>query len=151
VLTLTSRAVTATTALSFAAVVCFALLGSVVLRWVYGPQFAAGYWTLIILAFEGALASSATVLQQPYIVLNRPGTVAAFQAVSLGAGAALIYLLARRFGAEGAAYGLLLATSLRFTLTYCGFGWLLRLRAPRLLPTRAELTTLLNRPRMRAA
>jgi len=151
VLTLTSRAVTATTVLTFAAVVSFTVLGSFVLRWVYGAQFAAGYWILVILAFEGALASSASVLQQPYLALHRPGTVAAFQALSLTFGAACIYVLARRFAAEGAAYGLLLATSLRFTLTYCGFGWLLRLRAPRLLPTRGELTALLDRPRMRPA
>ncbi len=151
VLSLTSLAFTATTVLTFAAVACFVLLGGACLRWVYGEQFAEGYWTLVILAVEGALASSATVLQQPYLVLHRPGTVAVFQALGLSVGAVCIYLLARRFGAEGAACGLLLATSVRFTLTYCGFGWLLGLHAPRLLPTRAELAALLHHPRMRVA
>ncbi|MGO9803438.1 MAG: lipopolysaccharide biosynthesis protein [Steroidobacteraceae bacterium] len=151
VLSMTSRALTATSALTMAAVVGFVLLGGLGLRWLYGEQFAAGYGTLVILSIEGALSSSAAVLQQPYVALHRPGTVALFQTFSLSLGAALIYLLARRFGAEGAACGLLLATSARFTLTYSGFAWLLGLRAPRLLPTRTELLALLNRPRVHIA
>jgi O-antigen/teichoic acid export membrane protein len=151
VLSITSRALTATTVLTFAAVAGFFLLGGLGLRWVYGEQFAGGYWTLAILSIEGALSSSAAVLQQPYVALHRPGTVALFHTVSLGVGAVLIYVLGRRFGAEGAACGLLLATSARFTLTYCGFAWLLELRAPRLLPSRAELVALFDRQRMRVA
>jgi O-antigen/teichoic acid export membrane protein len=145
VLAVTARAFSATTLLSGATVVVFSLFGSLALRWLYGEQFAAGYWLLVILSLEGALASSAMVLQQAYIVLHRPGTVALFQTLSLGLGAIAIYLLSRRFGAEGAACGLLLATAVRLGLTYGGFGWFLNLRAPRLLPTRAQLAALLDR------
>jgi O-antigen/teichoic acid export membrane protein len=151
VLSLTSLAFTATTLLTFAAVACFVLLGGLGLRWLYGEQFVAGYWTLVVLAMEGALASGATVLQQLYVVLHRPGTVAVFHALSLSLGAVFIYLLAERFGSEGAACGLLLATGARFALTYCGFQWLLGLRAPRLLPNRAELAALLSHPRVHVA
>jgi O-antigen/teichoic acid export membrane protein len=151
VLSVTSRALTGTALLTVAAVVCFVLLGRLGLRWLYGEQFAAGYWILVILSIEGALASGAMVLQQPYLVLNRPGTVAVFHTLSLAVGAVLIYLTAQRFGAEGAACGLLLATCVRFALTYSGFRWLLGLRAPRLLASRGELAALVNRSRVGVA
>ena len=151
VLALTSRAFTATTVLTVAAVLGFVLLGRVGLRLLYGEQFASGYSILVILCFEGALASSAAVLQQPYLVLNRPGTVASFHMASLTLAGVLVYLGASRFGAEGAAGGLLAATSLRFVLTYSGFGRMLGVRAPPLLPTRTELLTLLSRLRARVA
>jgi O-antigen/teichoic acid export membrane protein len=147
VLALTSRALTATLALTLAAVAGFVVFGGLGLRWLYGAPFAAGYPVLVILAAEAALAGAATVLQQPYIALHRPGTVALFHALSLAVAAVLVYALARAFGAEGAACGLLLATALRCILTYHGFHWLLRIGAPRLLPTRAELAGLLNRLR----
>jgi enterobacterial common antigen flippase len=151
VLAATSRAFNATSVLTLAAVLCFALFGTAVLRLVYGEQFALGYWVLIILSVEGALAGGAAVLQQPYMVLNRPAAIALFQGLSLGAAALLIYALGSRLGLEGAAAGLLVGTGLRFILTYCGFGWLLRVRPPRLLPTRAELASLLSRARASAA
>ena len=151
VLVLTSRAFTWTTLLTVAAVLGFVLLGRVGLRLLYGEQFVTGYWLLIVLSVEGALASSTAVLQQPYMALNRPGTVALFHVVSLAVAAVLVYLGASRFGAEGAAGGLLAATSLRFTLTYSAFSCLLGVRAPQLLPTRTELLTVLSWLRARVA
>jgi O-antigen/teichoic acid export membrane protein len=147
VLALTSRALTATTILSVGAVAAFIVFGGLGLRLLYGEQFAAGYSILIILSVEAALAGSAVVLQQPYMVLDRPGTVAVFHTVSLSFAGILIYLGAVRFGAVGAAGGLLTATTVRFTLTYSGFRWLLGLRAPRLLPTRADWASLLGQAR----
>jgi O-antigen/teichoic acid export membrane protein len=151
VLAATTRAFSAVSVLTFMAALCFVLFGSVALRLVYGEQFISGYWVLVILSVEAAFAGGAMVLQQPYVVLNRPGTVAVFQALSLAVAALLVFALASRFGIEGAATGLLAGTCLRFVLTYCGFGWLLGLRPPRLMPTRAELARLLSRARASAA
>jgi O-antigen/teichoic acid export membrane protein len=147
VLAATSRAFTAMSLLTLGTVLCFALFGGPALRLVYGQQFASGYWVLVILAVEGALAGGAAVLQQPYLVLNRPGTVAVFQGVGLGVAALLVYALGSRLGLEGAAAGLLTGSCVRFVLTYGGFGWLLRVRAPRLMPTRADLAAILSRSR----
>lgn len=144
---LTSRALTPTAALSCGAIVVFLLAGGVGLRWVYGAQFGSGYQILVVLAVEAAVAGAATVLQVPYVVLNRPGAVAAFQAINLVLAAVLVYCLGVRFGAPGAACALLMATGVRCALTYGGYGWLLRTRAPRLLPTRTELLGLLSRAR----
>ncbi|HKD53180.1 MAG TPA: oligosaccharide flippase family protein [Steroidobacteraceae bacterium] len=151
VLAATSRAFSAMSVLTLAAVMCFVLFGSIALRVVYGEQFASGYWVLVILSVEAALAGGAAVLQQPYLVLNRPGTIAVFQGLSLGLAVLLVYALGARFGLEGAAAGLLAGTCLRFVLTYCGFAWLLRVRPPRLMPTRAELASLLSRARASTA
>jgi O-antigen/teichoic acid export membrane protein len=151
VMTLTSRALIATAWLSAAGVLGFVLFGSIGLRLVYGEQFVAGYAVLIVLTIEGALASSALVLQQPYMVLNRPGVVASFHAVALALAALLVYVLGRRFGPEGAACGMLIGTSVRFLLTYLGFTRLLRVRAPRLWPTRAQVFALLDRVRTSVA
>jgi O-antigen/teichoic acid export membrane protein len=147
VLAATSHAFTAMSLLTLGAVLSFTLFGGVALRLVYGHQFASGYWVLVILAVEGALTGGASVLQQPYLVLNRPGTVAVFQGVGLAAAAGLIYLLGSRLGLEGAAAGLLTGTFVRFVLTYFGFGWLLGVRAPRLMPTRADLVAIFTRSR----
>lgn len=147
VVALTSRAFTATTVLTIAAVAGFVALGGIVLRTLYGAQFAAGYPVLVTLTLEAALAGGASILQQPYIVLHRPGTVAVFHGVSLTLAAALVYLLGRRFGAQGAACGLLAATSVRCLLTYRGFAWLLGIAAPRVWPTRTEFAGILDRTR----
>jgi O-antigen/teichoic acid export membrane protein len=149
VLASTSRALSVSMALSFGAVLGFAVLGSLVLRVLYGPDFAGGYWTLLILAAEAALASGAVILQQPYIVMNRAGTVAVFQLASLAVAAASIYVLAHRFGAEGAAAGLLAATLVRFTLTYGAYRRLFGVTAPKLMPDWSECSTLLTKLRAR--
>jgi O-antigen/teichoic acid export membrane protein len=138
VLELTQRSLGAVTVLSAAAVGCFALLGWPLLRVLYGPDFTAGYVTLLLLAAEAAFASAASVLQQPYMVTNRVGTVVVFQAISLCVAAALIYAFAQRFGVEGAAAGLLVASSLRAVLTYAGYRHRFGVSAPRLLPQRQE-------------
>jgi hypothetical protein len=85
------------------------------------------------------------------LLQNRLGAVALFHLAGLTLAAVLVYLGALRFGAEGAAGGLLAATSLRFILTYSGFGCLLGMRTPPLLPARTELLTLLSLVRARVA
>jgi O-antigen/teichoic acid export membrane protein len=147
VLAATSHSFTAMSLLTLAAVLCFALFGGVALRLVYGHQFASGYWVLVILAVEAALTGGALVLQQPYLVLDRPGAVAAFQGVGLSAAAMLVYALGSRLGLEGAAAGLLIGTCVRFVLTHCGFSWLLGVQAPRLMPTRADVAAIFSRTR----
>jgi O-antigen/teichoic acid export membrane protein len=134
----TSRAVVATALLNLVAVLGCLLCGRLALELLYGAKFAAGYLTLFILSVEAALAGLASVLQQPYLMLSRPGVVALGHLVTLAAGGSLIYVLGSRLGMEGAACGLLCGTFLRTLLTYCGYRWLLRVPTPRLLPIRRD-------------
>jgi O-antigen/teichoic acid export membrane protein len=148
-LDVTSRALATTALLNAAGVACFVLFGKWGLELLYGQQFEAGYLTLVILSAEGALASAASILQQPYLMVGRPGTLAAFHVASLSVGGILMYLLTGRFGTEGAACGLLAATSLRVAFTYTGFSWSLRIKPPRMIPNRQDWEGLLLRVRLR--
>jgi len=134
----TSRAVVATALLNLVAVLGCLFCGRLILELLYGLKFAAGYLTLLILSVEAALTGLASVLQQPYLMLSRPGIVALGHLVTLAAGGCLIYVLGSRFGMEGAACGLLCGTGLRTLLAYGGYRWPLRVPAPRLVPTRRD-------------
>ncbi len=139
--TTTARALSATLLLSLGALGAFIFCGSFALRWLYGMEFARGYWTLVILGVEAVTASGASILQQPYLVTGRAGFVAAFQVASLGVGAAAILLLVR-LGTEGAALGLLAATAGRLALVYGGYSFVLRMKAPRLVPAWSDCVML---------
>ena len=139
----TSRALVVTSLLNAAAVVGFLLFGRLILQILYGTRFAGGYLTLLILSAEAALTGMACVLQQPYLILSRPGVVALGNLVSLAFGGSLIYVLGARFGMEGAASGLLCGSVLRTLLTHFGYRWLLGVSAPRFVPNRRDWEGLL--------
>ena len=148
-LDITSRSLAVTALLNVAGVAGFFLFGKLALEWLYGQRFESGYLTLAILSVEAAFASAAMILQQPYLMMKRPGILAVYHVASLGAGGILIYVLAQRFGTEGAACGLLVATSLRVVLTYAGFSWSLGVKPPRMIPNRHDWDGLLVRARLR--
>ena len=148
-LDITSRSLAVTALLNAVGVAGFVLFGKLALELLYGQRFESGYLTLAILSLEAALASGAVILQQPYLMMKRPGIVALFHVASLSVGGILIYLLAQRFGLEGAACGLLVATALRVALTYAGFSWSLHVKAPRMIPNRQDWDGLLVRARLR--
>ncbi len=134
----TSKALVATAVLNAGALLGYVLFGRLVLGVVYGAQFTAGYLTLVILSAEAALSGLVQILQQPYLMLGRPGIVAIVHVVSLAAGGVLMYLLGSHFGMEGAACGLLAATALRVTLTHLGYRRVLHVAAPRMVPARRD-------------
>lgn len=147
VLAVTARALSAVVVLTLAVVVGFTLLGAVMLRVLYGAAFAGGYATLLILSAEAALVAAASILQQPYLVLDRPGTVALIQSAGLVVAVPLVYALGTHFGIAGAAAGLLSGTTVRLLLTYGGYRRLLGVAPPPLVPTRSECALLLGRLR----
>lgn len=149
ILNITSRSLAITALLNACGVVGFVLCGKFALELLYGQRFGSGYLTLAILSVEAALASAAVILQQPYLMMKRPGSVAVYHVASLTVGGILIYLLPHRFGIEGAACGLLVATSLRVALTYAGFTWSLGVSPPRMIPNRDDWEGLLVRARLR--
>lgn len=146
-LELASRAVGVASVPTLLAVGAFAAFGVPLLVLLYGPEFAAGYPVLVILAVEAALASAASILQQPYMTADRAGTVALYQVASVLVAAALVYVLAREFAAVGAAAGLLASSALRLWLVHRGFRTLLGVAAPRLSPDWHECRLLAARVR----
>ena len=143
----TERALSAATILAIGAVLAFAAFGTLILGLLYGDAFRSGYSAFVILSVEAALASAASILQQPYVVMNRAGTVAVIQLVSLCIAAPAIYVLAPRFGAAGAAAGLGVATAARLLLTHRAYRLLLGVTAPRLVPAWSDCASLVGRLR----
>ena len=125
----------------------FMLAGNFLLRWLYGVEFTVGNWALCGLVAEAVLSSLAYVLAQPYLALNRPGVITIIQGSSLPILALAMWLLVPRWGINGAALGLLVATGYRAAATYLAFGLLLRVRAPRLWPDLRQSRELVRRLR----
>jgi O-antigen/teichoic acid export membrane protein len=144
VLAVTGRALSAVVLLTLGVVIGFALLGGVALRVLYGAAFAHGYVTLLILSVEAALFATASILQQPYLVLDRPGTVAVIQSAGLAVAVPLVYVLGTQFGIAGAAAGLCSGTIVRLVLTHRGYRRLLGVAPPPLVPTRSDCARLIG-------
>jgi O-antigen/teichoic acid export membrane protein len=130
----TGRALSVATPVAVLGTVALALGGDLALRILYGAEFASGYLSLCVLAAEAAIAGIAYLLLQPYLALNRPGVITIVQIVSVVVLGAAIWALAPRFGLEGAALAVLLATLVRTFATYFAYRKTLAVMPPRLWP-----------------
>jgi O-antigen/teichoic acid export membrane protein len=114
-------------------------VGSFLLRVVYGAEYAAsGTIVFRILLCEVVLGGATDVLAQAFMALGRPGVVSIIQGTGIGFGLALMPALIPRFGIVGAALALVVATSIRFVLTFLCFQPLLRSAPPKLVMTRDD-------------
>ena len=147
VIALTGRVLSIATPLLLVPAVGFVLCGRLALRILYGVDFTVGYWALGCLIVEAVVSSVTQVITQPYLALNRPGVVTIIQATSLPVLALAMWLLAPRWGIDGAAVGLLLTTLYRATATYLSYRLLLGVAAPRLWPESRQVWEWLRRLR----
>ncbi|MBS0379248.1 MAG: oligosaccharide flippase family protein [Proteobacteria bacterium] len=148
VLAMTGRTLAAVLILTAAAVLGFALFGGLALRVLYGHDFDLAHWALLLLSVEAAFSGTAYVLQQPYMVANRPGAVVIMQSLGLMVTVALLAVLSSRMGINGAAAAVLIGTSVRLLCTWGGYRPLLGVGAPPLVPRREDWSLLLQRLRM---
>jgi O-antigen/teichoic acid export membrane protein len=144
---MTARVLAVSTPVLLVPALGFMLTGSVLLRWVYGADFAIGVWALNGLIIEAVIASVATVLTQPYLALNRPGVITVIQATSLPVLALSMWLLVPGWGTNGAALALLISTVYRAAATYLAYQVLLKVKAPRLWPDLRQSRDLVRRLR----
>lgn len=132
VIEMTSRAACATVLTGGGIAFGLFAFAHLLLRWVYGAEFAQGAAALQVLVIEALVASLAQVLSQAFLALNRPGLVSVQCFAGLGAELPLLVLLAPRFGAEGAAVALLAGSAVRLTATHASFRLGLGTDAPRI-------------------
>ena len=125
------------------------LFGPLLLHLLYGPRFVGGSVLLRLLAAEAVFSSTTSVLIQTFSAQGRPGIVTLLQAAGLALSVPLLFLLIPRFGLVGAGIALLVATVARFALALACYPLLLHVRAPRVIPTRADFGDLLKRLRYR--
>lgn len=147
VMTITNRALTSTIPILAIGAAAFIAAGSLVLRFWYGTDFASGYLSLCLLVVEAVLGSIAYIAMQPFFALNRPGVVTVIQSISLPLMGVGFLLLVPRFGLDGAAAAVLVATAFRGVATFLAFGWILRTPAPRLWPKLGASLELLRKLR----
>jgi O-antigen/teichoic acid export membrane protein len=135
---MTGRVLAVATPLLLVPAIALMLAGALLLRWLYGAEFAIGHWAFCGLIIEAVISSVSLVITQPYLAVNRPGVITVIQATSLPVLALAMWLLAPAWGINGAALGLLISTTYRASATYLAYRWLLHVPAPRLWPDRAQ-------------
>jgi O-antigen/teichoic acid export membrane protein len=134
VIGMTSRALRSTLPILVLGALAFFAAGSLVLRFWYGAEFAAGYVALCLLVLDAAISGVAYIAMQPFFALNRPGVITVIQVLSLPVMVVGFLVLVPRFGLNGAAAAVLAATVFRAAAIYLTFGRFLRTRPPRLWP-----------------
>ena len=146
VIAITSRASGATALAVGVTALVLVALGPELLSLVYGVDFEGGTLAFRVLVAEAVLTSIVQVMSQAFMALNRPGLITWQYGAGVAVAVPLLFLLAPRFGAEGAAVALLAASLVRLACTYACFTWVLGVTAPRVFRSsiavlRTALTT----------
>ena len=145
ILTLTGKAVRGTFYVMICASVPLLVLGRLLLGLVYGTKFAHAYAAFPFLVVEAVADGLTSVLAQAFLAAGFPGTVTLLQACGLATSIPLLYLLIPKFGLEGAACALMVATLCRFVLVLLNFPFKLKRRPPGFIMGQEEFVSLVNR------
>jgi O-antigen/teichoic acid export membrane protein len=127
-------------ALAFGA--ALALAFPVIFPFFYGAGFARGVAIGQVLVLEAVLSGLISVLSQAFMALGRPGMVTVLQSIGLAAALPLMYVMLPRFGLIGAAYALLISTTLRLTLVLALYRAVLKVPLPHLVPVAEDFARL---------
>jgi O-antigen/teichoic acid export membrane protein len=123
------------------------IAGEWLLVFTYGADFAAAALIFRLLIIEASLGALSQVTVQLFLSRDRPGVVSTIQVIVLGVSIASLFVLVPRFGALGAAIGLLGAAAARWFLLLGAMKRVLRLPLPRLYLGRDDLQYILGRLR----
>jgi O-antigen/teichoic acid export membrane protein len=138
VVTLIGRAVRVSMALSLLTSIAVMIVGPLVLRLLYGPEFIGAVPVFRILVIEKLIGGTVWVLAQAFMALGRPGTVTILQGIGLGLSVPMMLVLIPIYGMEGAGLALLVSTTARFIFVLVSYPLLLKVRPPGLLITRED-------------
>jgi antigen flippase len=136
-----ARLTTALTALSGIALI---VVMPFLLPGLYGHEFLKAVMISQILVVESVLASATAVLVQAFTATNRPGLATILQLVGLSLAVPLMLVLIPRLGLTGAALSLLCSTTARLIIAVACYPLLLKVRAPNLIVTPADLRFLVG-------
>ncbi len=139
---LTGQAVRITTFMTGCAALVVALLGPQVMTLLYGPAYRGATGIVRILLLEVVLSGVVQVLSQAFMALGRPGTVTLFQVSGLLLTVPVLMVLVPRYGIHGAAFAILISTTVRLVAVMASFRPLLQIPCPRVLMTRDDWTLL---------
>lgn len=138
VVALTGRAVRVSSAFTLLGAIAVMILGPVLLRLLYGPEYMGAVSVFRILVIEVVLSGITWVLAQAFMALGRPGTLTILQAIGLGLSVPLMLVLIPVYGLEGAGVALLCSTTARLVFVLVSYPVILKVRPPGLLITRED-------------
>jgi O-antigen/teichoic acid export membrane protein len=118
--------------------------GPMLLRMLYGREYADAIGSLRILILEVVLSGATFILAQAFMALGRPGIVTILQGIGLSLSVPMMLWLIPRYGIYGAAISLLTSTIARLIFIYSGFRIFLKVDPPRLLPDNRDLKILFH-------
>lgn len=122
--------------------VCVA--GPMLLRILYGKEYAGAAGVLRILVIEVILSGATFVLAQAFLALGRPGIVTILQAIGLSLSIPMMLWLIPHYGIYGAAISLLTSTVARLLFIYVSFRVFLKTKPPTLVPSGSDLKMLFH-------
>lgn len=147
ILELTGRAVRMTLFVMILASLPLWFCGGLLLKLVYGAKFLKSASILPFLVLEAIIDGLTAVMSQAFLASGFPGTVSLLQGSGLLASIPLLYWFIPRYGAQGAACALTIATSIRFAFVLINFPLRLKVLPPNMIIRRQELLALFNRLR----
>ncbi len=139
VVTIVTRGARLTSALTALSGVALIVVMPFLLPGIYGHDFHKAVSISQILVIESVLASATGVLIQTFTATNRPGMATVLQLVGLSLAVPLMLLLIPRLGLTGAAVSLLVSTTARLAIAVACYPLLLKVSAPNLIVTPADL------------
>jgi enterobacterial common antigen flippase len=141
----TGRVVRVTIAATVPTAAGLALFSPWALRLVYGEEYLDATLIFRLLLLVKVLSGTRWVLSQAFMAVNRPGVVSVLQGIGVRLSVLLLLILVPLYGLEGAGLALLISSTIRLVITIACFPLVLKVRAPRLLLTRADLAAILYR------
>jgi len=141
----TGRVVRVTIAATVPTAAGLALFSPWALRLVYGEEYLDATLIFRLLLLVKVLSGTRWVLSQAFMAVNRPGVVSVLQGIGVSLSVLLLLILVPLYGLEGAGLALLISSIIRLVITIACFPLVLKVRAPRLLLTRADLAAILYR------
>jgi O-antigen/teichoic acid export membrane protein len=145
ILTMTEFSTRVSTLMTGCCAIIAALVGPFMLKILYGPEYSGASATLDILLVEVTISGAVFILAQAYMAVGRPGMVTIVQSIGLSLSIPMMLILIPRWGINGAAVALLTSTIARFLFVYFGFGLILKLPSPDLIPCLSDVQVLLHR------
>ncbi|MFM0061763.1 lipopolysaccharide biosynthesis protein [Paraburkholderia aspalathi] len=114
-------------------------VGRFVIVFLYGNQFASSYPIFTLLVIESILSGGGWILSQAFNAIGRTELVVFRQIGGLAATCLALFFLIPKFGAEGAAMGLLCGSLVRLIMTMSAYPIVLKTAIPRVLPDRQDV------------
>lgn len=119
--------------------------GGFLLNLVYGNKFDGAAAILRILLFEAVLDGMTAVSSQGFLAAGVPGTVTLLEGCGLVTAVPLMYWMIPRWGLQGAAYALLMATGIRYLFVALNFPFRFKVSPPSLILKSTDLAMLRRR------